>query len=189
MRDAVTPRSRAAWRQWLETNHAQRQEVWLVFYKKGTGKPSLSYDDAVEEALCFGWIDGIKKRIDDERYTHRFSPRTAKSKWSAPNKRRIAKLERAGLIAPAGRAAIDAAKRNGEWIRQAAGPATVSLPRELEWALERNAKDAARFADVPASHRRAYMTYVADAKQAATRERRARKVIELIRAGGTPIDV
>lgn len=189
MRATVTPRSRAAWRKWLEANHARRKEVWLILYKKGTGKPSLSYDAAVEEALCFGWIDGVKTRVDSARYAHRFSPRQARSKWSALNKRRIAKLERAGLIAAPGHAAIAAAKRNGEWERASVNDGEPAMPPELEAVLAGDRRDRARFAATPASHRRAYLSYVATAKQAATRERRAQRVVELIRSGGAPIDV
>ena len=81
-----TPRSRSAWRNWLRKHHADVAELWVVFYKKGTGQPTISYNDAVEEALCFGWIDGIRKRVDDARYMHRFTPRKLNSVWSEPTR-------------------------------------------------------------------------------------------------------
>jgi uncharacterized protein YdeI (YjbR/CyaY-like superfamily) len=112
-----TPRSRSAWRSWLRRNHANVEEVWVVFYKKGTGQPTISYNDAVEEALCFGWIDGIKKRVDDARYMHRFTPRKPNSVWSESNKERVARLIEAGLMTSAGQRMIDHAKRAGAWSR------------------------------------------------------------------------
>ena len=184
-----TPRSRTAWRKWLAENHARFGEVWVVFYKKATGRPTLTYDDAVEEAICFGWIDGIRRRIDDERYMHRFSPRTARSQWSETNKRRAAKLEKAGLIEPPGHAAIAAAKHAGEWQRTPASPNDSEMPSELAAALGRDRDDDARFAALPPSHRKAYRAYVGQAKRPATRKRRAERVIEVIRSGGAPIDV
>jgi len=104
-------RDRAAWRRWLERYHGRRAVVRLVFYRKATGKPCPTYDEAVEEALCFGWIDGVKSKLDDERYAYRFTPRRPRSKWSASNKRRVAKLEAAGLMRPAGEAAVAEAKK------------------------------------------------------------------------------
>ena len=108
-----TPRSRSAWRSWLQKNHTDVEEVWVVFYKKGTGHPTISYNDAVEEALCFGWIDGIKKRVDSARYMHRFTPRKLNSTWSKSNKERVARLIEAGLMTPAGQRLIDHAKQGG----------------------------------------------------------------------------
>jgi uncharacterized protein YdeI (YjbR/CyaY-like superfamily) len=127
--------------------------------------------------------------LDADRYTHRFSPRTATSTWSRSNRERAGKLERAGLMTPAGRAAVRAAKRSGHWERPLPAPDTGTLPAELADELERDRRDAARFARVSPSQRKAYRAYVASAKQAATRVRRARKVVALIRSGGAPIDL
>src|SRR5262245_42356291 len=108
----VAPRDRAAWRAWLAAHHATIPEVILVFHRKGTSPSvTLTYAEAVEEAICFGWIDGVKQKLDDRRYTHRFTPRRAASKWSALNRRRAAAMIAAGRVQPAGQAAIEAAKR------------------------------------------------------------------------------
>ncbi|MEM7282429.1 MAG: hypothetical protein AAF438_12465, partial [Pseudomonadota bacterium] len=96
------PKSRQDWRDWLRKHHKKKSEVWLVFIKKSTKTPNLSYNDAVEEALCFGWVDGVKKSIDEKHYTHRFSPRKPNSKWSETNKKRVARLTKSGLIRAAG---------------------------------------------------------------------------------------
>ena len=91
----VTPTSRRAWRAWLESHHETAAEVWLVFHKRGAGKPTLSYGDAVEEAICFGWIDGVRRSLDGERYMHRFSPRRPDSRWSAANRDRAGRRAQA----------------------------------------------------------------------------------------------
>jgi uncharacterized protein YdeI (YjbR/CyaY-like superfamily) len=95
------------WRVWLKENHEMETEVWLVYYKKHTGKPSISYDDAVEQALCFGWIDSVVQRIDDEKYAQKFTPRRDSGKWSELNKRRVRKLIKEGQMTPAGLAKVD----------------------------------------------------------------------------------
>ena len=107
--------NRHDWRTWLEANHATANEAWLVIYKKHTGKPGLSYEEAVEEALCFGWIDGVMKRLDEEKYALRFSPRKKGSVWSELNKRRVAKLIKQGRMTEAGLAKVKEAKANGQW--------------------------------------------------------------------------
>jgi uncharacterized protein YdeI (YjbR/CyaY-like superfamily) len=100
--EKLTVRSRAEWRAWLNRHHADRREIWLVYAKKGSGKPGISYEEAVQEALCFGWIDGMEKGIDAETYAGRFTPRREKSNWSASNRERVARLLREGRMARAG---------------------------------------------------------------------------------------
>lgn len=101
-----TPKSRKEWREWLTKNHDKTTEIWLVYYKKHTGKPTIKYEEAVEEALCFGWIDGIEKRIDEERYAQRFTPRRKNSNWSESNIARYKKLVKQGLMTKAGKKAF-----------------------------------------------------------------------------------
>jgi len=174
-------RDRAAWRGWLSDNHEKRTAVALVFYRKATGKDCVSYDDAVQEALCFGWIDGIKRKIDDERYSYRFTPRRAKSKWSDSNKERVALLTREGLLQPAGIAAIERAKKSGVWELQAKAQVPKSIPVELKRALANAATARAAYEALAPSHKRNWWSYIAEGKQAETRERRAAKcVIELL---------
>jgi uncharacterized protein YdeI (YjbR/CyaY-like superfamily) len=111
----VYAQNRAAWRAWLENSHAAERGVWLVLYKKGSGVPCVTYDDAVEEAVAFGWIDSRVRRVDDARYIQLFVPRKPRSAWSRSNKERVERLMAAGLMAPAGLAAVEEAKRNGAW--------------------------------------------------------------------------
>jgi uncharacterized protein YdeI (YjbR/CyaY-like superfamily) len=107
--------SRAQWREWLATNHASSSGVWAVTLKKSTGRQTVTYDDLVEEALCFGWVDSVVRRVDEELTGMRFTPRKPKSNWSASNRARVERLEAEGLMSDAGRAAVEAAKARGTW--------------------------------------------------------------------------
>ena len=178
----LTPKSRRSWRAWLKKNHAAKTEIWLVFYKRHTGKPTLSYNDAVEEALCFGWIDGVKRSIDDERYMHRFSPRKANSKWSESNKKRVARMQKAGQMTEAGRRAVDEAKRNGKWT-EAPRPIDLSMPTELADALKRNDRAATYFQSLAPSYQRQYIGWITTAKRQETRIRRLDEAMELLELG------
>lgn len=153
-----------------------------MFYKRGTGKPTLSYDDAVEEAICFGWIDGVRRRVDDERYMHRFSPRKPGSRWSALNRKRAARMEEAGRMAPAGRKAVDDAKRDGSWDREAPS-VDVSVPPELSRRLERNRKAAAFFESLAPSYRAQFCGWINVAKRPETRKRRVDEAVRLLARG------
>src|SRR3972149_6842154 len=113
--DALYFPNRPAWQKWLEKHHDKEKDVWLLRYKKDSGKPSVSYEDALEEALCFGWIDGKVKGIDNEKSGLRFSPRKAKSRWSKTNKDKAERLIREGRMTPAGLAKIEEAKKGGVW--------------------------------------------------------------------------
>lgn len=183
----VAPSDRAAWRAWLAAHHATARDVVVVFHRKGTGT-SVSYDEAVEEALCFGWIDGVKRKLDEVRYTHRFTPRTPTSSWSALNRRRAAAMIAADRMQPAGQAAIDAAVRAGTWDPPAAAPpasTAAAPPAELAAALARAGGAAARraFDALAPGQRRLWMRWVGSAKQAEPRARRAAKAVEQLAAG------
>ena len=158
-------------------------EVWLVFYKKHTGKPTISYNDSVEEALCFGWIDGIRKRIDDERYMHRFTPRKAGSNWSATNKKRVARMLELGLIAPAGKEAIEAAKRSGKWDEQSQPGFELEMSPELGAELDQNVKAAAFFDSLAPSYRRQFVAWIVTARRPETKAKRLSETIRLLNAG------
>lgn len=179
----VTPKNRQAWRQWLARHHADASEVWLVFYKRHTGKPTLSYNDAVEEALCFGWIDGIRKSIDDERYMHRFTPRKPDSRWSETNRKRVARLTDAGLMTAAGKRAVRRARESGKWDEPPRSPVDFSMPSELRRRLTQDHGAEQFFLSLAPSYRRQYIAWVASAKRADTRERRADEALELLRSG------
>ena len=161
--------TRAQWRAWLKKNHRNEREIWLVYFKKHTGKPRVSYNDAVEEALCFGWIDGIVKPIDEARYAQRFSPRRAGSHWSAINRRRYAKVVAEGRMTPSGAAL---APPSGEAPKR-----DDSIPPEFK-------KDSAAWRNFQAlspSQRRLYSLWINEAKRPETRQRRVTKAIALLR--------
>lgn len=168
----------AEWRAWLEVHAAAKTEIWLVYYKKQSGRPSVTYKQALEEALCFGWIDGQIKKIDEERYAQRFTPRRKKSNWSEVNKHLVAKLVREGRMTPAGLARVDFS------LPEADTPAPprpdLSLPDWLEAALKADPQAWENFTALPPSHQRRYIGWITDAKQEATRQKRARRALELL---------
>jgi uncharacterized protein YdeI (YjbR/CyaY-like superfamily) len=158
-----------------------------VFHRRAAGKPTLSYADAVEVALCFGWIDGVKHRIDDARYSHRFSPRRPGSTWSALNRDRVARMVAAAEMTPAGLAAVDRAKGDGTWLAPNRAPVPTQVPVELAAALAAKPKARAAFDALAPSHRKQWLRWVGAAKQAETRQRRAAKAVaELARGGKRP---
>lgn len=179
----VTPASRADWRAWLQAHHADTEEAWVVFFKKGAGKDTLSYNDAVEEAICFGWVDGLKKSLDAERYMHRFTPRKPGSKWSPSNIRRVERMQAAGLMAPPGEAEVKAAKASGAWDNPTGPQTGFAMPAELDAVLKSDAGACANFDAMPPSHRRQYIDWIASAKKPETRERRAARALDMLRAG------
>lgn len=181
----VTPRSQHAWRRWLEVNHAAVPETWVVFYRKPAqrpGRPTLTYGEAVEQAICFGWIDGLKRRLDDERYTHRFTPRKPDSRWSESNRERLARMRSAGLMAPPGEAAVEASIRSGAWDKPARA-APVEAPAELLAALEADAEARAGWASLTRAQQRRYEVWVGMAKREETRARRLAESLTRLRRG------
>lgn len=171
-------RDRATWRSWLARHHGSKREIWLVRNKKHVTEPCISYDEAVEEALCFGWIDGIVKRIDDRQHAIRLSPRKKNSVWSPSNKKRVARMVRAGRMTDAGSALVRAAKESGAWDRADERQQPLVVPADLEAALARNKRAHERFCAFAPSHRRAYIAWVIEAKRQATRDRRIREVVK-----------
>ncbi len=135
--NSVHPQTLAEWRAWLEQNHTRKEGVWLISYKKATGKRSFDYADSVEEALCFGWIDSKGNKLDEERTMLWFAPRNPGTGWSAPNKRRVESLMATGRMAPAGMAKIEAAKQDGSWTALDAVEA-LEIPPDLAQALAAN---------------------------------------------------
>jgi len=179
----------AKWRAWLAKNHDKRSVVWLVFYKKAAQSRNrsadswITYEQSVREALCYGWIDSLTQRIDERRYRLKFTPRRAKSKWSASNKKRIAELEAEGKLAPPGQRLVDAAKQDGSWDRVPDAEKNFAMPTELEAVIAKNKTAAANFAALPPSHKKRYVLWIASAKRPATRERRAAQASEMLTAG------
>ena len=183
--NSVHPKTRAEWRQWLEKHHTQTEGVWLITYKKATGKPRVEYEEAVEEALCFGWIDSKANKLDDERSMLWMSPRKPGTGWSRPNKERIERLTAAGLIAPAGLAKIEAARKDGSWEALDAVEA-LEIPPDLETALASYGAAKKNFEAFPRSVKRAILEWISNAKKPETRAKRveetAQKAAENIRA-------
>ncbi len=178
-------RTREAWRRWLATNHAKEAEIWLVFHKKHTGVGSLPYEESVEEALCFGWIDSLIKQLNDDRYVRKYTPRKPGSVWSQSNKARAEKMILEGRMTEVGLALINEAKLSGEWEQKRTRPtfAVHEMPRELRTALAKNGKAAKNFLALAPSHQQHYMLWVAMAKKAETRERRAQEAINRLQRG------
>ncbi|MEN6424480.1 MAG: YdeI/OmpD-associated family protein [Phycisphaerales bacterium] len=173
--------NRDQWRAWLEDNHATAQELWLVFHKKHTSKRGLTYDEAVEEALCFGWIDGILKRIDDEKHMNRFCPRRTNSIWSERNKERVRKMIEAGRMTEAGLAKVREAKENGQWDKAAQREDTVIVPAELAAALAKDERARLNFEKLAPSYRRQFIYWVGTAKREETRRKRVALAVRMIR--------
>ncbi|HEX5226613.1 MAG TPA: YdeI/OmpD-associated family protein [Bryobacteraceae bacterium] len=170
--ETVFAQNRAEWRRWLAKNHSCVTEVLLAFYKKTSGKQTVSYEEAVEEALCFGWVDGLKKRLNEECYTFRFTPRKAKSFWSQSNLDRVERLMAQGKMMPAGLAAYNSGQRRD-------GPPTpTDLPRELEARFRKQRAAWANYAKFPPGYRRMTAGWVAMAKKEETRMKRLEKLIE-----------
>ena len=168
---------RASWRTWLEKHHAAKSEIWLVLYKKNTGRAAFSMSAAVEEALCFGWIDGQLRRVDDETYALRFTPRRPGSIWSESNKTRVREMTRQGKMPPAGLAAVRAGKQSGEWHKAKLRENVDALPPDIERALSANKLAKANFERLAPSHRKAYLYWVSEAKREETRRRRIAEVV------------
>lgn len=173
--------TREAWRSWLVENHATAEAIWLVFHKKHTGKAGLTYDEAVEEALCFGWIDGILKRIDDEKHMNRFCPRRARSIWSERNKERVRKMIEAGRMTEAGLAKVREAKENGQWDKAAQREDTSIVPAELAGALAEDERARLNFEKLAPSYRRQFIYWVGTAKREETRRKRVAEAVRMIR--------
>ena len=178
----VQPKSRKAWRDWLQKHHVTSKGVWLVYAKKHTGIPSLTYNDAVEEALCFGWIDSLIHPIDDSLYKQIFTPRKAKSAWSAVNRKRAERLIEAGLMTAAGLALVTLAKRTGLWKAHAAAE-SLTLPSELKKALDANPAAKKNWPTYTDSQRKMLLYMVHGAKRPETRAKRVARVIEIVSSG------
>lgn len=168
---SVHPETRAEWRAWLEQNYARTEGVWLISYKKATGKPRVEYDDAVAEALCFGWIDSKPNKLDEERTMLWFAPRKAGSSWSRLNKDRVERMIAAGLMTEAGLAKIEAAKQDGSWHALDAVEA-LEIPADLQDALAAFPSAGRHFDAFPRSVKRGILEWIANAKRPETRAKR-----------------
>lgn len=174
-RDVLVPANRAAWRQWLAADPERSEGIWVVYRKKSSTLDGPDYDDLVEEALCFGWIDSQYRRVDDDRGVQWFSPRRKGGLWSATNKRRVQRMEEAGLMTEAGRAVIEAARADGSWSQTDDVDAMV-VPADLQAALDSAAARSA-FDALADSSKQQLLWWVTSAKREATRAARIAEVV------------
>lgn len=176
----ISASDRNEWRAWLSENHANEKEVWLAYFKKHTGKATVSYIDSVKEALCFGWIDGLKRRIDDERYAHRFTPRKTGSKWSPQNIRLAEELIKTGEMTEAGLTAYDQRVPYDQELQQALAAKELPLAAETEKALKISKSAWINFNQLSPGYRKQYVGWIQSAKRPETREKRIKEAIRLL---------
>lgn len=176
---------RKDFRNWLEKNYDNYRGLWLIFYKKGTGIKSISYDEAVEEALCFGWIDSIIKRIDDEKYVRKFTPRTNTANWSVSNKNRVIKLIEEGKMTNIGLSKIDLFLTTGkvDWVFEKVPKSkTLNIPEFIINELSKNEPASQNFNNLSPSYKRQYIDWITSAKRKETIEKRLNESVELLMA-------
>lgn len=172
-------RSRMRWRAWLEAHHDTASEIWLVFHKPHTGEASIDYEDSVEEAICFGWIDSLIRRLDDDRYARKFTPRKIDSFWSDLNRDRYTKVEALGLLAPAGR---ERAPTEANRYRKRAKRSSA-LPPYIERAFKAESRAWATFKRLTPRDRTLYVGWIDDAKREETKTRRIERAVRMLAAG------
>ncbi len=177
-------KNRKAWRNWLQKHHLKEPGVWLIYYKKGSGKTRVSWAEAVEEALCFGWIDSIAKPVDEEKYMQKFTPRKIKSVWSALNKRLVEKLLEQQLMMPAGLEIIQKGKENGSW-NQLDHVEDFVIPPDLKKLFAKNKKALKYFESLAKSRQKIWLYRLHNAKQPATRKKRFAEFVEEVNARKT----
>ncbi len=176
--NSIHPETRAEWRAWLEEHHTRAEGVWLISYRKAAGKPTVTYDEAVEEALCSGWIDSKQIKLDDERTMLWYSPRKPGSAWAKTNKARVERLIAQGLMTPAGLAKIEAAKHDGSWNRLDAVDA-LEIPPDLDKALAAYPNAKRNFEAFPPSIKRGILEWITSAKRPETRSKRVEETARL----------
>ena len=183
---AITPtlfKSARAFETWLKKHHASSDGLWLQIAKKGADAPSVTYPEAVEIALCWGWIDGQKKGLDDQHFLQRFTPRRARSIWSKINVDKVAALVEAGRMQPPGQVQIDAAKADGRWAQAYDSARTATMPDDLQAALDASPRAKAFFATVNASNRYAVLWRVQTAVKPEKRAKRIAQLVEMLARG------
>ena len=173
---SVEARNRAAWRAWLRRHHRTAPGAWLVYHKKHSDTPSVTYEEAVQEALCYGWIDSLVRALDRDRYRQLFTPRKPRSTWSQANKRRVARLLAEGRMQPAGLAKIEAAKANGSW-RSLDAVESLTIPADVRRAFAAEGDALRHFRGYAASLRKGVLYWLASAKRPETRALRLAKLV------------
>ena len=186
IKEKIYLKTREEWREWLKGNHHRQEGIWLVYYKKHTGKSRIPYEDAVEEALCFGWIDSTVKRVDEETYVQKFTPRRKGSVWSKLNKMRAIKLIKAGRMKPLGLKKIEEAKKKRAWQDAYTSQKKVEMPEDLKDALCSNKIAESFFNLLSPSNKNKYINWVNIARRQETRSNRITKVVEYCAGGIKP---
>jgi uncharacterized protein YdeI (YjbR/CyaY-like superfamily) len=177
--------SQDEWRAWLAEHHADSDGVWIAFARKASGIPTVTYAEAVEVALTYGWIDGQARSIDETRYGQRFTPRRARSRWSKINRAKAEKLIAAGKMQPAGLAEVERAKADGRWDAAYDSPTTATVPDDLRGALDANPAAAKLFDELDGSNRYAILHRIQEATRPETRARRIARFVEMLARGET----
>lgn len=172
------PESPKHWRDWLQINHVKKHSVWLLFYKKKSGKPSLTWSESVDEALCFGWIDSVKKTIDQDRYKQYFCKRKPKSNWSEINKQKVSDLTKKGLMSEAGLICVQTAKQNGSWDKKEVYD-DKSIPDDLLIQLQKVPGAETFFSGLSQSVKKNMLVWIATAKRPETRQKRILEIATL----------
>ena len=173
-------KNRNEWRSWLKKNHDKESEIWLIFYKVKINKKSIKYDGAVEEALCYGWIDSIVRRIDDQMHLQKYTPRKDRSNWSNKNKLRVEKLIKDGSMTEYGLRKIEAAKLNGSWNILDSVDIRIETPEDLRNALELNHEAKNKYEKLAPSRKKQFLYWIESARRIETRTKRINSTIQLI---------
>jgi uncharacterized protein YdeI (YjbR/CyaY-like superfamily) len=171
---------------WLAKHHQQTSGIWLRIYKKASGKSTVTYQEAVDEALCYGWIDGQKRSYDTESYIQKFTPRRPKSPWSKINTGKVERLIKAGRMKPAGLKQIEGAKADGRWAKAYDSSSTAKMPQDFMRAVSKNKKAKAFFATLTKANTYAIFYRLQSAKKPETRERRMKQILEMLAQGRKP---
>jgi len=177
--------SRAAWREWLDEQHTVASGIWLKLAKAGSGIESVSYEEVVEVALCYGWIDGQTNRVDDDYYLQRCTPRRARSKWSKINRAKAEVLIANGMMQPGGLREVERAQADGRWEAAYDSPRSARVPRDLQDALDLSSRARELFATLDGRNRYAILHRIQDAKKPETRARRIERFVAMLAAGET----
>jgi uncharacterized protein YdeI (YjbR/CyaY-like superfamily) len=175
--------SPAAWREWLDLYHAESKGIWLQIFKKGSGRATITYAEALDEALCYGWIDSTKNAYDAASFLQRFSPRKARSVWSKVNREHVARLIEAEKMHPSGLQAIEEAKRNGAWEAAYDSQSRSEVPEDLRIELDRHPEAKAYFEGLNSANRYAFLYRIQTAKRAETRAKRVAWAIDMLLKG------
>jgi uncharacterized protein YdeI (YjbR/CyaY-like superfamily) len=178
--------SREAWDRWLEKHHPTTPEAWVKIAKKGSGIPSVTYDEAVEVALCYGWIDGQMRSLDNDFYVQRFTPRSRRSRWSKLNREKVARLIETGAMKPAGLREVELAKADGRWDAAYDAPSMAAVPDDLRRALAGNRPANELFKSLDGRNRYAILHRIQEAKKPETRQRRIEHFVAMLAEGKKP---